>query len=447
MDYIIEKANFDSIDKLAVLAKLERYVNYFVKFVSDVSEPEYLYWDKVKYKQPPHGFTIEEAWFFIQLFRKFSYDTTPIRTEEGEYFNWMKLPSVDELLHKIDISTGGQIFSSAQIFSDIEKQKYISRGILEEAIASSQLEGAHTTRNVAKLMIANKREPKNISEQMILNNYKTISKIESNFKDRLLTKDLLLEMHRMLTYKTIPVEAIGRYRKDNDEIIVNGLIQNKEYVTFTPPNEDFLNGEMERFIEYANDVNEGKFLHPIIKAILLHFWIGYLHPFIDGNGRLARAIFYWYLLRKGYWTFMYIPISLTIKKAPVQYALAYIYSEQDNNDVTYFLDFHIRKIMQSLDDFNDYVTQKMKEGKEVDKVMDSNIKLTERQKSLIHYLIKANNSYITITSHSTLNNISRQTATKDLQKLIKSNLIKGEREGKYIKYSATPKLIKMANDK
>lgn len=184
-------------------------------------------------------------------------------------------------------------------------------------------------------------------------------------------------------------------------------------------------------------------MHPIIKAIFLHFWFGYLHPFTDGNGRLARALFYWYLLRENYWTFMYLPISMVIKRAPIQYAMAYIYSEQDSYDATYFFDFHIRKIMQALNDFNEYVSRKILENKEIDRIVSKDVHLVDRQKYLIHHLISENDIYITITSHATLNSISRQTAAKDIKQLEKTGLIIGTREGKYIKYRATQKLLEM----
>ena len=179
---------------------------------------------------------------------------------------------------------------------------------------------------------------------------------------------MLFELHRMLTYKTVSREEQGRFRKDQDHIVVSGQIGSQEYITHLPPTEMFVKKEIGRLIDYANDQNGEKFIHPIIKAIFLHFWFGYLHPFTDGNGRLARALFYWYLLRKGYWTVMYLPISLVIKRAPVQYAMAYIYSEQDAHDATYFFDFHIRKIMQAMNDFNEYVSRKISENRKIDNI-------------------------------------------------------------------------------
>lgn len=441
--FFIEKPNLERVNKGKIFNKLESLGDQFTQFLNIINEPRYLYWDEMKYKQIPEGLNAEEAWFLIRQFRTIASQLSPIKTERGNYFKWMRLPYVDEFLHKIDISSGGQIFTTMDILSESNKQKFISRGILEEAIASSQLEGAHTTRQAAKKMIAEKRAPRNKDEQMILNNYNTIVKIDEDYKNQPLSETTFFELHRMLTQNTINKEQQGRFRKDSDDIIVQGTIGADEYITHIPPKEDFIKEEIKRIIKYANDENNDKFLHPIIKAIFLHFWVGFLHPFVDGNGRLARTLFYWYLLRKKYWTFMYLPISLVIKQAPTQYAMAYIYSEQDSYDATYFFDFHIRKIMQALDNFNEYVSVKILENKEIDKIISHDLQLVDRQKYLIHYLISENNVYITITSHATLNNISRQTAAKDIKQLENAGLITGVREGKYIKYHATPKLLSL----
>lgn len=444
--FYLEKPNLRKVDKSKIFEKLEKLGDKFAQFLRGVNEFRYLYWDDMKYKGIPEGLTVEEAWFLVRQFRTLVSRPTPIKTEKGEYFKWVRLPYVDEFLHKIDINSGGQIFTTMDVLSESNKQKFISRGILEEAIASSQLEGAHTTRQAAKDMITEGREPRSKSEQMILNNYNTIVKIDEDYKNQPLSESVLFELHRMLTQKTIAKEAQGRFRKDSDGIVVQGQIGSQEYITHVPPRETFLKEEINKFINYANDENSEKFLHPIIKAIFLHLWFGYLHPFADGNGRLARALFYWYLLRKNYWTFMYLPISLVIKRAPIQYAMAYIYSEQDSFDATYFFDFHIRKIMQALDDFNEYVSRKVVENKEIDRIISTGIHLVDRQKYLIHHLVSENNAYVTTTSHTTLNNISRQTAAKDIKQLEKVGLVAGIREGKYIKYHATKKLLSMSSN-
>lgn len=440
-NFYIEKPDFNKIDKSKIFEKLEQIgQENFKSLFEKANEPVYLYWNDVKYKQIPKELRPEEFWFLIKQFRSLSSKETDIKTTNGDTFKWMRLSYIDEFLHKIDISSGGQVFATSESISESNKQKFLSRGIIEEAIASSQLEGAHTTRQAAKKMLAEKREPRNKDEYMILNNYNTMIKLDEIYKNQELSIDLLFELHRMLTQNTIGKQDQGRFRKNSDNIVVQGTIGNREYITHIAPDEKFIETEIKKLIEYANDKNENGFLHPIIKAIFIHFWLGYLHPFVDGNGRLARTLFYWYLLRKNYWSFMYLPISTVIKRAPTQYAMAYIHSEQDQNDLTYFFDFHLRKIMQALNDFNNYVSIKISENKEIDMIVSKDVNLSERQKYLLHHLVSEENAYTTITSHSILNNISRQTSAKDIKKMVEIDLLEGIKDGKYIKYRPTHKL-------
>lgn len=427
----LEKPNLDALDKAAILKKYTENTSDMFKYIFDVSEPEYLYWDKVKYKQTPPGLTHEEFWYLVKQIRKLSWRPTIIKAEDENFFSWLRLTYTDEYLHKIDMHTGGRLFATHEEIKDENKQKFLARGILEEAIASSQLEGASTTRKAAKLMILENKVPKDKSEKMILNNYQTMQQLDRDYKNKELSRELLFEIHAMLTKDTVDKNEQYRFRKDSDEIVVH----NDKFIAHIPPKEDFLKKEIDRLIDFANDKDSHIFTHPVIKAIFLHFWVGYLHPFTDGNGRLARALFYWYLLRKDYWTFIYLPISSIIKGSPAQYANAYIYSEQDDYDLTYFFDYHIRKILKSIDEFNLYVNKITSENKQIDLMLGKEVSLNERQKQLIHYLLSETaERYVTVKSHMALNNISRRTAYSDLKYLHDKNLLITQRQGKFVRY-------------
>lgn len=436
--YHIEKP-IASAQDLEKIVTRTNYDNSFSLLFEKANAPDYLYWDKLKYKIPDYGIAPDEGWFFVRQLRNVIANPTFVKSESGKHFTWIRLPSTDEYLHKIDMHAGGKIYPKS--LSSVDKNQLIIHGIMEEAIASSQLEGAHTTRAAAKKMLFEKRLPRNKSEQMILNNYKAMTAIESQHAKSELSLELMLSLHRQLAEGTeISKDEIGRLRKDTDEVVVQGLIGSEEYITHVPPKEAFLNTEMKRLIAFANDSEGDQFVHPIIKAIFLHFWIGYLHPFTDGNGRMARALFYWYLLKKGYWTMMYLPISIIIKRAPMQYAMAYIYSEQDNFDLTYFYDFHIKKIIQALEEFGSYIDKKTKETRKLDDALGEKIGLNERQKQLIHHFISDNKASVTITSHSSIHNISRQTAAKDLKELEDNHYLASRREGKFVRYYSSEKL-------
>ena len=439
--YFLDKPEIALEDKARFFDLLDEH-SLSQEFFEKANTPEYLFWDKFQYKTSlEKNFSSKQIWSFVRRLRNVSSLKTLIRTEDGKYFQWLRLSSLDENLHRIDMFAGGRLLNMASRMTESSKQTFLNRGIIEEAIASSQLEGAHTTRKAAKDMLIQKRQPRNESEQMILNNFKTMTSISEDFKKRELSLELLFEMHSMLTKETIDVSEQNRLRKDEDEIVVQGQIGQEEYITHIPPSHDFVKKEINRLIDYANDTGSKNFTHPIIKAILLHFWIGYLHPFTDGNGRLARAIFYWYLLRKDYWTFMYLPISTIIKKAPIQYAMAYIYSEQDELDSTYFFDFHIKKILQAINEFEVYLDEKVKENNQIEKSITGKFNLNERQKQLIYYLISDRDPSVSVSSHMVLHSISRQTASKDLGMLENYKLITPKRSGKFIKYYPSDSLL------
>lgn len=440
--YKLEKPDFTSIDTTEVLKKFTENPGNKYSFIMQVSEPKYFYWDEVKFRPTPPDMNHIEFWYLVKQIRKLSSRQTFLIAENGTPFVWLRPTYTDEFLHKIDTHTGGQIFATHEAIWQENRQKFISRGILEEAIASSQLEGANTTRQAAKQMILEKRQPKNKSERMIMNNYNTMLALDQEYKKKELSNELLFELHHLITKDTVPADQQHRYRRDDDKIVV----QNSKYILHVPPREPFLNRQISRLIDYANDKEGSSFIHPIIKAIFLHFWIGYLHPFTDGNGRLARALFYWYLLKNNYWTFLYLPISSIIKKSPVQYSNAYIYTEQDDLDLTYFYDYHMRKIMKSIDEFNTHFDKIVNENKQIDSLLGRKYILNERQKQLLHYLLAEDKyAYVTVSSHGILNRIGRITAAKDLKYLTEMEMLTSKKVGKFVYYYASDTLKNLSS--
>lgn len=325
---------------------------------------------------------------------------------------------------------------------DATRQRFITRGIMDEAIASSQLEGANTTRRVAKQMLLEKRKPVNMSERMIVNNYEAMLAVENRFRKESLSIEILLELHVMITKDTIDEKDVGRFRNDKDNIVV--CDNSKDIIYHVPPRERFLKKEIKKFIDYANDkLEKDRFVHPIIKAIFLHFWIGFLHPFPDGNGRMARTLFYWYLLKHDYWAFSYLPISKVIKNSPAQYRDAYLYTEQDDNDLTYFIDYNFRKIIQAKRDFAAYVKKKETENRKMAGIARSKYHLNDRQIQLLRYLHKNNSVSTTIKMHAQIYTISRPTSRKDLQQLEQFDFLTSNKVGRERLFMGTKNISKL----
>lgn len=403
--------------------------------------PEYLHWDKIKRKSWLPEVSDSKAWAMIKFFR--GGRDTPITAESYRQFNRTPCVHYDEILHNFTHNLSGNLIGNAQIMNDKEKREYITRGLIEEAIASSQLEGANTTRKYALKMITEGLQPQDKSQRMIINNYRAMQKIEQHYKNEPLSLSIIHDLHQ--TDGVMDQGIAGEFRTDDDDIVINGP-DNDGKIAFTPPKMNFIHKEIMRLIDFANDVLETDFVHPVMKAIMLHFWIGYLHPYSDGNGRLARALFYWYLLRNGYWAFAFLPISEAIKKSPVQYGWAYIYSKQDDYDLTYFIDYNLRKILQAQNSFDQYVQKKKKEHEitlQAAKTIDF---LNTRQLKIVQFLKSNKNQATNVSGVSSIFGVSQMTAIRDLKDMEARGLITPKRKGKNIFYFPTDTLLKLLED-
>ena len=131
---------------------------------------------------------------------------------------------------------------------------------------------------------------------------------------------------------------------------------------YQPLNSESLYERLESLCAFANECHSREdadnFIHPIIKAIILHFMVGYIHPFGDGNGRTARALFYWSMLRSGYWLFEYVSISKLIQEKRNAYDTAFIYTETDDFDLTYFIYNQVEIIIKAIAALKTHIERK-----------------------------------------------------------------------------------------
>lgn len=406
-------------------------------FIQKTISP-YASWAMVKHWPLPNGVRPEEFWLFISVMRNMKRVPSVIHDTMDKPFYWSRsLLNIDELLHHIDMKLGGNLLILGEHNNKQTQRRLLSRGIMEEAIASSQLEGAHTTRKAAKKMLTEGRKPRTHDEQMIVNNYNAMCMIEDELKEKPLDEITLLALHKTLTTKTLDNESeVGRYRRDDERIEVSSR-DGTELYHVAPP-EKFVKREIRRFLSYANDeLNDADFIHPVIKAIFLHFWMGYLHPFTDGNGRMARALFYWYLLRKGYWAFAYLPLSTFIKRSSGQYRDAYLYSEQDRNDLNYFLDYNMHKIAQTMDEFERYIHRMGDENSKMVSRARGEFGLNDRQIQLLQFFYKNKDATTSVTTYIKINEVARMTAINDLKGLLDKGFVVSKKVGRTVYYYAT----------
>ena len=374
----------------------------------------YLYWDKIKYMAPT-GVGAEVLWQAVKIRRSMNV----IQITFGKYiFHFTVTGKMQALLHEFDMNFGGNI-GSKSIIPEKDRTQYLISSIMEEAIASSQMEGASTTRKVAKDMLRKQTKPINKSQQMILNNYNTIRYLVDN-KDLAFSVDVLKDIHRSIANKTLDnSEYEGKFRTDNSIYVMDNITGE---IAHTPPDVAEIEGLLNGVCDFANESTSDPFIHPIIKGIIIHFMLAFIHPFVDGNGRTSRSLVYWYLLKNGYWMTEYLSISRVIYKSKAQYEKAFLYTESDGFDLSYFINYNLVALKKAYEDLKVYLQKKIKEQQDFYTFRGfSNI--NERQAQLIRILKEKPTSFFTAKELTTRFNVTPKTARADLQHLVELKLM------------------------
>ncbi|MCA2983648.1 Fic family protein [Gemmatimonas sp.] len=394
---------------------------------------KYRHWDTFRHAPPRADFSAKEQWFAVKSARNALARPLPLTDTRQRPFKVALPAPALAMLHRVDRDAAGNLsgafVGTEPITNPATRETYLFKSIVEEAITSSQLEGASTTRNVAKDMIQNGRPPFTRSERMILNNYQGMLLVRHHVHAPL-TPEFLLELQRTLTGGTLDDEsAAGRLRTADEHIVIE---DETGVVLHTPPTADVLGDRMRALCDFANGTNDSEFVHPVVRAILLHLWLAYDHPFVDGNGRTARALFYWSMVRAGYWLCEYVSISRILKKARGQYARAYLYTETDDNDATYFLLYQLRVLCRAIDDLEEYLHRKARQLHDIERLVHraSLDGLNPRQLALVRHALTSEFARYTVASHQRSHGTSYETARSDLLRLVQLGLLRQSKQGK-----------------
>jgi len=433
---IIEKAPFNYQDNLFSEDYFD--LEYMSRYKEVDHEGRYLYWDQFKWRIDEND-DVKKAWYATKWARSNKLKDILLFDKIDKPFSFCMPDSLQAKLFKISNLAGQGIIPH----NSIKSQYLISSLVMEEAISSSQLEGASTTRKVAKEILISKRKPKTQDEQMIVNNYLLMKEIK-RIKDEPLSVDMILSLHQIATNGTHDNDNIaGELRKSDDIVIMD----RDDNILHQPPLFSKLPKRLRVLCDFANESHTGEgesiFIHPVVKAILLHFMIGYEHPFSDGNGRTARALFYWFMLKSGFDYFEYISISKFLKEAPKKYSMSYLYSEIDDNDVTYFIYYQVDIILRAIDDLLEYLQKKSIEYEEITNILkDSSLNeaLNFVQKDIVKKAIKNPGRVFTGLEIAADYDIAPTTARKYLKELVQYKILGNYKNRRTMAYIAPENL-------
>ena len=428
-------------DQRALISKIASQVDGFARlskimglYSTGIAHDSYLSWDDLRYRRPPEGFTPEEWWLAVKIARQGMHRPLPLLDEDERPFLYA-LP--DELLREtefISANASGNIALPEVVTNPATRDRYVVNSLIEEAITSSQLEGAATSRAVAKDMIRSGRPPRDRSERMILNNYRAMQRI-GELRSGKLTLELIRQIHRIVTEGTLgDPDSAGRFQRSDEDRVAVYL--DGELLHSSPP-ADQLEERLERLCAFANSDRQEPYLPRVLRALTIHFMIGYEHPFEDGNGRTARALFYWSMLNQGFWLTEFLSVSRILKLAPAKYARSFLYTESDDNDLTYFFLYHLGVLRRSIRELQDYLARKIAELRAFRESLSgvSDI-FNPRQIAVLQHALANPDAFYTVQSHKTSHRTSTETARKDLTGLEELGLLRKRKTGKRFVFAA-----------
>ncbi len=352
--------------------------------IVDKINDSYKYWDAVKYEKTPQGVTAHDLWVNVKAARVRNMITV-----------WRKyrirLAITNEMqrqCHEFDMNFGGS-WGDTQLSADENKEHYLVSSLMEEAIFSSQMEGAATTRVVAKEMLRKNVTPKDKSQQMISNNYQTI-------------------------------RYIVEHKDTNNDVVVEEKITHE--TVHVPPSYEEIPEFVKDLCAFFNEKKSKTFIHPIIRGVIIHFMIAYMHPFVDGNGRTARALFYWYMLKQKYWLTEYLSISRVIAKSKKAYEKAFLYTEADDKDMGYFVAYNLRVLELSFRQLQGYIKKKQDEKKAANTFLRLG-EINDRQAQIIKMYVDNPKEVLTVKDIQNEFFVSATTAKTDIVGLMNRGLL------------------------
>lgn len=339
---------------------------------------------------------------------------------------------LESLIQKVSIQQG-YLIALAQTIDNKTIIQRQSQALENEAISTSAIEGKILNRDSVKASIAKKFGFRDIDYSKIDNSIEYLIEVlidaNTNY-DAKLTQERLFAWHGAIfpkAYDKFNAINVATFRGEETMQVVGGYAGN-EIVYYEAPPKSILEKEMQTFLNWFNSTNDD-----LIKACIAHLWFVIIHPFDDGNGRIARAITDLVLSkienskisrlysmssainddRKGYY------------KA-LEYTTGYIKKEDNFLDITIWCEWFLETLYKALIDAKDRLNFIIIKTKFWDKNRDKN--LNSRQIKVLNFILDIGidnfKGNLTKKKYMSISNSSSTTASRDLAQLIELNCIK-----------------------
>ena len=338
--------------------------------------------------------------------------------------NFQITPKMLDLIAKI--SSAKEVVFSAELVPAWEVSLR-SDAILENAYASTSIEGNTLSKEeVTELSLGREVLKTKKEKQEVLNYLDALGNIGSLSKSGVLTKKDILLAHKWIVKGVLDKkEWEGNFRKV--QVYVGNTKTGR--VSFVPPEPTEIESQLDEFLEWLNNKKDP--IHPVLEAGIVHYEIARIHPFVDGNGRLARFLATWVLVQRGFDVKRFFALDDYYNSDRKSYYEALKTVDRETKNITEWLEYFIFGVATSIEAVKKKVLL-LSGGKKVPKGKKQ-IALAERSVKIIEYINR--HGYITNKRVQEILNVKRQVATKELTKLTDQKILKklgSFKDAKYI---------------
>lgn len=370
----------------------------------------YLTREEIAYRLPV-SLPISRFWSMMDEARRKAAIVLPLKAQDGQLFRFVINKTIEAQCDAV------AAMARRESLDGIFSPELMEEATIEEAVWSSVIEGAFTSKAEAAKIIRQDKTPANKSEQMVKNNYKAMLYVLEHLEEPI-TEKTLIDIAAIVT-KDASDDNIEGFRKG--QVYVSGRVG----VVYTPPAAEAVSAMMADLLDFINTSE----LHPLFKACIAHFYFVYVHPFTDGNGRTARALSYMMLLRTGYDFFRYFSVSGIIADERSSYYKSMRKVEESDGDMTYFVDFYSAMLQRSVIKMEEHLIHHVFAGRMLEN-LEKEGRLNERQLKGARWLLEGKHESVTVEAWKKKFKTATETARQDLFQLCDAGLLERTLEGR-----------------
>ena len=322
----------------------------------------------------------------------------------------------------------GKLYGSLSGLGFDSQLRAMAENLTRDVVYSSEIEGIRLNADEVRSSIARRLGLENI-KLTAPSHY--VDAVVAVMLDAMEHYDLLLTKEKLCAWQSaffptgfsegLQIE-VGQYRT-HEEQVVSGYL-GRERIHYIAPSPERVEKEMELFIEWFN---AEKSISPVVRSAIVHLWFVSIHPFDDGNGRLARILGDMFLARGDKSRFRFYNISSEINRDKNRYYNILERTQRGDGDITEWLVWYLKTLLAAIQEANTILTAVL--NKSFFWMQVAGVSLTERQMYMLNLFLDGYEAKITSKTWAAFNKCSKDTAIRDIQDLLQKGILREDIPG------------------